>query len=558
MVRRNEILIVDDSKLNRNSFKDILKTEYRIIEAVNGREALCVLKKRRDTIAIIILDLVMPVMDGFEFLDEFKKVEEYKYIPVIVATTEDNIETERRCLELGTWDFIPKSFHPDIIKFRVLNAINRSKMHVLEYDDLTGIYNRQKFYQVTREMLDNNRKKKFVFIHFDIDRFKMINSFYGIQEGDNLICYIAESIEEVLQDNETCTYGRINADIFGICVSFYDMRDVISIIRLISDKMKRYPLQYYLETSAGIYIIEDNDMDISAIYDRASIAARKCKGQYMVYEAFYTEEMGQDLVHEQKIINEMDHALEEEQFVVYFQPKFKLEGLSPSGAEALVRWKKPDGTMLPPGEFIPIFEKNGFIIKLDFYVWEKVCQFIRRKLDEGGELEAISVNVSRVNLYNPKFLESIFNLMEKYKVPSKYLNLELTESVFSDNALVIQDAVDYLHKAGFTIMMDDFGSGYSSLNVLKDVKLDVLKIDMKFLSKDETDSRSEKILEAVIKMAKSLNMPVIAEGVEEKHQVDLLKRLGCDYIQGFYFAMPMPMEKYEKLMREKFHKKEKD
>lgn len=548
MEKRNEILIVDDNKLNRQSFSDILKDGYGILEAENGKEALEIIKKKKDTIAAVILDLVMPVMDGFGFLELFQENSEYRYIPVIVATTNDDTENEKRCLELGVWDFIPKTFHPEIIRFRVLNAINKSRVRVFEYDYLTGIYNQQKFYQMTRQMLDESGDEKFAFVHFDIDRFKMINSFYGVKEGDRLICKLADVIRQVMQGFEKGTYGRISGDIFGLCFPFWSEEEIIRTIKRIKEATKNYAVHYYLETSAGIYIIEDKEMSVSAIYDNAALAARQCKGHYMVHETFYTKEMGDKLVREQLIISQMDAALREEQFIVYFQPKYELIKFSPFGAEALVRWKKPDGTLISPGEFIPIFEKNGFIIKLDFYVWEKVCQFIRKELDEGREPAPISVNVSRVNLYNPKFLESLVNLVEKYKISPKYLNLELTESVFSDNASLIQEAVDYLHKTGFTIMMDDFGSGYSSLNVLKDVNLDVLKIDMRFLSKGETDSRGEKILAAVIRMAESLNMPVIAEGVEEKQQVEMLSRLGCNYIQGYYFAKPMPLAEYQKLL----------
>lgn len=547
MVRRNEILIVDDSRLNRKSLADILKDGYQILEASDGREALWVLSQRKESIAIVITDLIMPVMDGFTFLEEFGRIDEYKHIPIIVTTTNDDVESEKRCLKLGVWDFIPKSFHPDIIRFRVLNAIEKSKGRILEYDMLTGIYTQQKFYQVTRDLLDKYHDKTFAFIHFDIDRFKMINTFYGVKEGDRLICLLADTISNTMSEYCNCTYGRINADIFGICMEFQNVEEVLKAAGDIKNNMKRYTSHYYLETSAGIYMIEDNDMEVSVIYDKAAIAARQFKGQYMVHEALYTPEMGERLMREQTIINEMDQALIEEQFVVYFQPKYELQEMNPSGAEALVRWKKPEGTMISPGEFIPIFEKNGFIIKLDYYVWEKVCEFIRKELNAGREPMPISVNVSRVNLYNPKFLESIINLVERYKVPPRYLNLELTESVFSDNSASIQSAVDYLHKAGFTIMMDDFGSGYSSLNVLKDVNLDVLKIDMKFLSKGE-ESRGEKILEAVIKMAESLDMPVIAEGVEEKQQVDMLSRLGCNFIQGYYFAKPMPLAQYRKMI----------
>lgn len=548
MKKKNTVLIVDDNKLNRKSFGDILRQSYDIAESENGKEALEMLRNNKESMVAIILDLVMPVMDGYEFLKKFRMHEEYKYIPVIVATTNDDVESEKKCLKLGAWDFIPKTFHPDIIWFRVINAINRSKMQALEYDTLTRVYTEQMFFQTTREMLANSQDEQFAFIRFDVDRFKMINSFYGIREGDRLLKYVAHSIRSTMESYSMYTYGRINADIFGICVRIDDEKTPIKLMQSIREKMKAYVnLHCYLETSAGCYIIRDKEMDLSAIYDLATIAAKKCKGQYMVHEMVYSEEMGEELVREQKIINEMDYALEHEQFVIYFQPKYELEKYAACGAEALVRWKKPDGTMVMPNEFIPIFEKNGFIIKLDYYVWEKVCQFIQKEINEGKTPEPISVNVSRVNLYNPKFLESIINLVEKYRVPTQYLNLELTESVFADNGVVIQEAVDYLHKAGFTIMMDDFGSGYSSLNVLKDINLDVLKIDMKFLTKGGSSQRGDKILEAVIKMADSLKMTVIAEGVEDKKQVEMLKTLGCDYIQGYYFAKPMPVEEYQNI-----------
>ena len=238
---------------------------------------------------------------------------------------------------------------------------------------------------------------------------------------------------------------------------------------------------------------------------------------------------------------------QEQQFIVYFQPKYQLKKMAPYGAEALVRWKKPSGEIVLPNEFIPIFERNGFITKLDYYVWEKVCQFIDSELSQGRNPAPISVNVSRVNLYNPDFMDSLIDLIHRYHIPPHYLNLELTESVFSEDAELIQRAVNYLHDAGFTILMDDFGSGYSSLNILKDVDLDVLKIDMKFFSKGNTAEKGAKIIDAVIRMAESLDMMVIAEGVEEKHQVDFLNDLGCDYIQGYYFGRPMSQDQYEKL-----------
>lgn len=550
MKTKTHILIVDDSKFNRMTFADILKDDYAIFEAENGREALNILARKSNCIALIILDLAMPEMDGFEFLKIYQQTEAYRYIPVIVATANDDTENESKCLQLGAWDFIPKTFQPDIIRFRVLNAIDKSKVRFLEYDSLTGIYSQQKFYQLTREMLDSSFDEEFAFIHFGIDRFKMINALYGAAEGDRLICYVAYAIKMTMDEYGKSTYGRINGDIFGICMAYKQIKDIYNILEQIKARVRKHVVNYYFETCAGIYLIQDREMEVDAIFDNASIAATQCKENYMIHEALFTKEMNDKVKHEQSVIDEMSKALDEGQFIVYFQPKYDLEGYNPGGAEALVRWRKPDGTIVSPGEFIPIFEKNGFITKLDFYVWEKVCQFIRQELDEGREPAPISVNVSRVNLYNPNFLESLIDLVEKYKILPRYLHLELTESAFSDSAERIQDAVKYLHKAGFTILMDDFGSGYSSLNVLKDVDLDVLKIDMKFFSKGGTQEKGAKIIEAVIKMAEALDMTVIAEGVEDKEQVEFLTKVGCDYIQGYYFAKPMPEEQYKKLINE--------
>ncbi len=545
---KNTILIVDDSKLNRGTLADILKDKYKIIEAENGESGLESLEKYKDDIVLVILDIIMPVMDGFAFMEEFKKRESIRNIPIVVATTENDFETEKRCLELGVWDFIPKIFQPEIIRFRVFNTIKRSMAHSLEHDKLTGLYTVQKFSQRVQVILEENADTKFTFVRLDIERFKMINNFYGIDAGDRLLVHLAGLIEKYWQNVKNSVFGRVDGDVFGICFE-KDDKKLNDFILYMKQELKKYQAAYYLETAMGIYDIQDNNMDVRNILARATLAAKQCKGQYMVHEARYTEELREKIIKEQNIINEMDHALETEEFVVYFQPKYELNHYKPMGAEALVRWKKADGTIVSPGDFIPVFESNGFIIKLDYYVWDKVCQLIKNNLNHRGDSEVISVNVSRVNLYNPEFLESLVNLVEKYKIPPKYLHLELTESAFSDDARMIQNAVDYLHKAGFTILMDDFGSGYSSLNVLKDIDIDVLKIDMRFLSKGSSEERSEKILEAVIKMAKSLDMQVIAEGVEEEKQVKMLKRLGCDYIQGYYFAKPMPKKDYIKLLQ---------
>ena len=547
MGRRKYVLIVDDCQQDRMAVADVLRSDYDILEACNGKQALEILSRKRAQISLIMLDLMMPVMDGYEFLEMYRKRKEYSYLPVVLCTTEDDPEREQKSLELGAWDFVQKNSSPGIMRLRAGNAIEKSKVRFLEYDFLTGIYGQQKFYQATRELLDQRAGENFAFIHFDIDRFRIINTLYGSKEGDRLIHFVAGAIRKVMTAYGRGTYGRLGGDVFGMCVPYEDGAAIYHILEGIRAEIRKHSVHYYLETCAGIYLVDDPDMEVAAMHDNAEIAAAQCKGQYMVHDVLYTEEIGQKVLREQHIIDEMDAALAEQQFIVYFQPKYQLKKMAPYGAEALVRWKKPSGEIVLPNEFIPIFERNGFITKLDYYVWEKVCQFIDSELSQGRNPAPISVNVSRVNLYNPDFMDSLIDLIQRYHIPPHYLNLELTESVFSEDAELIQRAVNYLHDAGFTILMDDFGSGYSSLNILKDVDLDVLKIDMKFFSKGNTAEKGAKIIEAVIRMAESLDMMVIAEGVEEKHQVDFLNDLGCDYIQGYYFGRPMSQDQYEKL-----------
>ena len=233
---------------------------------------------------------------------------------------------------------------------------------------------------------------------------------------------------------------------------------------------------------------------------------------------------------------------------VHMQPKYDMKTNKPYGAEALVRWIHPVKGIISPGEFIPIFERNGFISKLDFYMWNSVCELLRKWLDAGLNPAPISVNISRANMYNPNIAKLLRDLVNSHGIPVELLNLELTESAYMDNPDIMKEIVYRLRETGFTVMMDDFGSGYSSLNTLKDIPVDVLKIDMKFLKGDDRTGRSERILSSMIRMAGWLNLPVIVEGVETKQQAEFLRSIGCGFVQGFYFARPMPVSEYEKLI----------
>lgn len=557
MTRKHTILVADDARHNRTALREILNDNYIVLEAENGQNALAVLEEKYQAVTVIILDLIMPDMSGLELLEIFHKDVRYQNIPVIAMLRGINDEIECKCLEYGAWDFMRKPYDPTIVRFRVKNVIERSQMRVddelkyrAEYDVLTGILNKSKFFYNTRNMLNIFGTEDFAFIRIDIEKFQLINSFFGMDEGDNLLKYMADYLQNVEKEYRYITYGRIEADIFAVCFSYENEKEITDFVKKFTNQMEKYPLDFDITPFFEIYLVKNRDLSINEMYDKANLASKNCKGNYIQNYFFYTKEMSEEIIKEQHIINNMKNALKNEEFVLYLQPKYELQRNSIAGAEVLVRWITADGRMISPGEFIPVFERNGFILKLDQYVWEKTCQLLAGWRDEGRKIFPVSVNISRVSLYNPKIVDVICGLTEKYNIPPEWLQLELTESAYTGNPKAIKEMMEQLQKKGFSILMDDFGSGYSSLNVLKDIAVDVLKIDMKFLDGSGDDGRSENILASVVRMAKWLNMPVVAEGAERKEQVSFLHSIGCEYVQGYYFARPMPVKEYEKLLYE--------
>lgn len=547
MQKKNTILIVDDDEMAKRSLYDVFKTEYDILDASNGKEALKLLEKNIDEVVAIVLDLIMPKMDGIAFLEKFNEKPEYRNIPVIVATSNEDEGMEQKCLELGVWDFVMKPYNPVLLRFRIKNVIDKSQMIMAERDSVTRLYTKMKFYQAVRQLIMRHNRTTFAFVRIDIDRFKMINNFYGIKEGDKVLISIAQELKRISETFAHFVYGRLDNDVFACCLPFKE-ENIEVIVKALQIRVKQGKKDYNIKLSCGVYVIEDSSMDISEMYDRAFLAAKNCKGQFMENIAYYDDSMIENMRHEQFVINDVNKALEEEQFVVYLQPKINLATDRPYGAEALVRWKHPEKGMISPADFIPVYERNGIIGKLDQYMWTQACKLLRKWLDEGRDPDPISVNVSRVNLYNPRLVEILNKIITQYKIPAHLLNLELTESAFMEDQELIMRTMSKLHKIGFKIMMDDFGSGFSSLNILKDMELDYLKVDMKFLDSQDFNGRGEKVLTSVVRMAKWLQLPAIVEGVETLEQVDFLKCIGCEYAQGYYFSPPMSVMEYEKYM----------
>lgn len=443
-----------------------------------------------------------------------------------------------------------KNGNPVIISIIVditkeINIENDLKYRI-NYDSLTDMYNKDEFYKKTQDMLLNNIDKEYDIISLNIDRFKLINDLFGMEEGDKLLKYISDMLKkEVDFTYETC--GRLYADNFAICKLREEGYEE-NLVESLKKYLSLYPLDLNISMCFGIYRVDSRDISVVSMCDRANMALKNIKGSYKKIYAYYEETHRNALLEEQEIINDMNNALKNEEFEVYFQPKYVLSNIKLTGAEALVRWRHPKKGMISPTKFIPVFEKSGFIITMDEYVWEFTCKKIREWLDLGLSVVPISVNVSRVDIYNPKLCENLKGLLDKYNIPINLLELEITETAYTENPAQLIEAVSKLKKLGFTVEMDDFGTGYSSLNMLNQVPVDVLKLDLRFLKSTKFYGRSANILNSVVSMAKWLNLPVVAEGIETKEQVAFLKSIGCNKGQGFYFAKPMPYNQFEELL----------
>lgn len=430
-------------------------------------------------------------------------------------------------------------------------SVNQGKLngvvvdYLATYDELTGIYNKQAFYAKTKEMLLDNPDKNFDLLRINIERFKVLNDLFGESTGDKLLRYIGKFLKEI--NLPLCVSGRLYADNFVVCYEAGkgDSRRMINTLQMVADS---FAINNRTILSFGLYRIDDKTLPVSVMCDRANMALWKAKGNFKNPYCEYDEKMRQQVLKEQKIINAMERAIQNKEFTLYLQPKYDIEKGTIIGAEALVRWISLENGFISPGDFIPVFENNGFVYEVDKFIWEESCRYLRKWLDEGREVHPISVNVSRIDLYTPKLVQHLVNLREKYQLPSQYLELEITESAYTEDPEQIITITRQLREAGFVILMDDFGTGYSSLNMLKDIQIDVLKLDMGFLKSSDYSAKGGNILTAILKMAESLKMQTIAEGVETKEQVEFLKSIGCKYVQGFYYSKPLPVDEFEKLI----------
>lgn len=541
---KRKILVVEDNELNREILSSFLEEKFDVILAENGEEGLKILGEHYRELSVVLLDICMPVCDGFEFLRRRNKDKLLSTIPVIVMTGSNSKDAEIQCLDLGAVDFIPKPYNFKIVVGRI-NSVIKLRESVLtltavEHDELTGIYTRQAFFYHAKTLLKAKAEERFHLIVADIRDFKLINSSYGDKIGDEVLCYLAKTYTKMFRDGLVSRYG---SDQF-VCMTYGDWDLSLETMKKLTEEIAENAPIPNLMIKYGVYEDVDTSLPISVICDRGFMAIRSIRDNYEHSIAYYTEEMNQKQMQDRALENRFESAISNKEFVAYFQPKYDVKIEKIVGAESLVRWINSDGSMVMPGDFIPLYERDGLIVRPDEYIFRHVCEFQRELMEKGQELLPISVNLSRASIHYIGVVDRYVEIVKETGIPFSCVPIELTETATLNN-VKIRDFTERLVNAGFALHMDDFGSGYSSLITLSELPFNTLKID-KSLIDCIGQQKGRMVVQQVIILAHGLGMNVIAEGVETAEQVELLREMECDDIQGFYYSRPLPREEFIK------------
>ena len=556
---KRQILIVDDELVNRELLGYYLQEEYEELFAENGLQALDLLRENRETLSLVLLDLLMPGMNGLELLQVKKEDPLLQQIPVIVVTSDQ--ETEIESLSLGASDFISKPYPPiGVIQARVRRTIELSEdrqiINSTERDPLTGLYNREYFYRYAEQFDHYHKDLEMDAIIIDINHFHMINDRYGTQYGDQILRSIGEKVRNLVGVDGGIVCRRA-ADTFMVyCPHGEDYKQLLedSSVGLLEDETSSNRVRLRM----GVYPNVDKTIDIERRFDRAKMAADTVRNSFTRTIGIYDSALHEKELYAEQLIEDFHTAIEEKQFEVYYQPKFDVRPEIPalSSAEALVRWIHPERGMISPGVFIPLYEDNGLIRELDHYVWRMAAAQIREWKERLGIVVPVSVNVSRIDMYDPKLIEILLQILQENQLQPSELLLEITESAYTQDSEQIIETVQQLRKLGFQVEMDDFGTGYSSLNMISKLPVDALKLDMQFIRNAFSQKQDTRMLEVIIDIAEYLHVPVIAEGVETEEQLTALRKMGCHIVQGYYFSKPVPAMEYEHFLEEKKQKTE--
>ncbi len=543
------VLIVDDQEINRDVLGMILEDSYEILYACDGVEALQIIEEYRDKLSVVLLDLIMPKMDGFEVLTRVRNDEFLNTIPVIVLTAERSAEL--RALEMGAADFITKPFDMhEVILARVGRIIELSEGRQLisaaEHDRLTMLYSRNFFFEYVNRIHTYHPDWPMDAIVVDIEQFHSVNALNGREFGDRVLQSIGDGIRGFLSEVEGMA-SRVEADRFNIFCRCLD--DHQKLLDRLQNEVYSHARGANIRLRMGVMPWAEG-VEPVVQFDRARAACNMVRGDYKTHLMVYDEEMQRREMLNQRLLNDLRRAVEDKELKVFYQPKYDIQCDPPrlSSAEALIRWNHPELGLVSPGAFIPLFESNGQIGVVDNYVWNEAARQIAEWRDRLGVTVPVSVNLSRVDVFDPTLEDTLRGLIERHGLDFRSLKLEVTESAYTDNAEQMIELINRLRDLGFEVEMDDFGSGYSSLNMLSYMPIDVLKMDMKFVRNIDHSEKDYRLVQVVLDIARYLKVPVVAEGVETERQCQMLRDAGCKLVQGYYFSRPVPPEEFEKLI----------
>ena len=543
---RQRVLIVEDDFVNQQVLGQIISTKFAPVYANNGQEALNILRGSEE-ISLVLLDLFMPVMDGFTFMSIIKGDETLKRIPIIVLTSDRS--SEIKSLQLGAHDFISKPYDmPEIILARIERSIKLVEQTDLvrrtENDLLTGLTTKRYFFEYINYFDQHNPNASMDAVAINIKNFRTINSLLGYRFGDKLLISIANSLKKLLNTYEGIV-SRVDSDIFLLYIKSIDNYEEV-----ITDALEEASFKVYKEGHVafkiGVNRVVDRDISVEKRFDDALRAMRLNKDNLKTSLVVYDQKMHENELFHEKLMLGFEDSLKNKEFKIYLQPKMNVSGDKPrlSSAEVLVRWVHPVYGIISPTVFVPLFETNGLITKLDKFVWEEAASQIKKWKDQYGITLPLSINVSRVDLFSATLLDDLMEIMHKYNLSFNELFLEVTESACIEDAKEVTKRVTALKNKGFIIEMDDFGTGYSSLHMLSSLPLDALKIDRSFVLNLFNNEKSKIMVQVIVELAKLLSAKCIAEGVENEEQLLLLKEMGVEIIQGFYFSQPIPTEEF--------------
>ena len=554
---KKAILIADDSLYYRQSMRKYLQEDYIIYDTATAEATLRTLQEH-DDISLVFIDLALPAEGGLSVMRHMQQDSTLRAIPIISMTSSLESSVTIEALQQGAVDVMVKPLNLAVMKCKTDSILNRSadtktlesirqvrkELKLADTDEKSGLYTRNAFVRYTRQYLQEHPSEKLILMRWDIDNFKVYNDINGVKAGDEYLRKVGlYYLNHSENSKDLVLYGRYNAEHFVSLrkAELFNPKLVLSdIYTLLHDISPDFDFSVRI----GLYAIDNPAVDVSLMCDRADMALQSLKQNYQLTYAWYDESMRKDLVNEHELINATKPALDNHEFIIYYQPIVNCSARTVVKAEALVRWMSPAKGLISPGVFIPVLEKSGLIYELDKYVWDNVCRTIRGWKDKGLNVPSISVNISRIDFYHHDIYDSISGLIEKYDLEPSYLNLEVTESAYMDDPSQLSEVIQKLRSSGFRIEMDDFGSGYSSLNTLKNMPVDSVKLDMNFIN-DNTGTKAEnhkggKILSSVVRMVHDIGLPIVAEGVETEFEAEYLKSIGCYLMQGYYFSKPLP------------------